>query len=141
MLKYISLLFSIFTIAFTTSSFTPFGCTDIIKSSCVPNLQPFLHNGQVNSVILNPGESSSTVLSFYSGNTYRLATCANGNAAEVYFEVSSPNSDKILYSSKDKQNSSWDFKVENSRKLVVNVVAPKNLTGETCVGLSVGFLQ
>ncbi len=138
-------LYKLFTLSafalLINSSFVRFGCYDLLDNKCVPALKPYLHNGQVNSATISAGERASTVLSFYSGNTYRISSCVADQNDQVHFEVRTAKSGKLLYSSKGKEKASWDFKLEASRKLVVDVIASDELKQKACVGISVGFLE
>ncbi len=121
----------------TISSFKLYECNEVVKNKCIPSLETFIHNGQFSSIKLAPGESSQTLVSFYSGHTYRIAAFDKTSSANTYFQVKTP-SNQLLYSSKDK-GPTWDFKVESSRKLIIDVISDKTLQEESCIGVVVGF--
>ena len=57
------------------------------KKKCLPVLKPFIHNGQLNSVTLSPGESASLMLTFYIDTEYRLAICGQEVLGEMSYKV------------------------------------------------------
>lgn len=139
----ISILF-VSSFLFSNSSYSQ--CKSFTKKKCMPELEPYIHNGQLNSVNLFPGESASLTIPFYSGQEYRILACAHKILGDgVYFEVKN-SKDKLIYSSKDK-SSAWDFKVSSTQDLVVDVFVPENTSVEGdmaqsgCISLLVGFKQ
>lgn len=137
--KIFSFLAVLVLFVFANTSFKLYQCNNIIKSRCIPALKPYIHNGQFNTISLMPGESASTVVSFYSGHTYRISACAQNDVPGTHFEIKTPN-DQVLYSSKDQDNT-WDFQVSSTRKLIIDIVSENGAEQEACVGLAIGFLE
>lgn len=123
------------------TSFEASNCNQTMKNDCKKILSPFIHNGQFNTLALAPGESISAHMTFYSGHKYRILTCHQGQAQDVYFEVKT-NEDQVVYSSKDKENK-WDFALESSANLRVDVYRAKEASDDSpaCVGLLIGFQE
>lgn len=124
------------------SSFTPADCKNSLKNQCKSRLNPFVHNGQFNTLNLQAGEQISTYMSFYQGHTYRIVTCQNNPSEEAfYFEVKTTE-DQLLYSSKGKANY-WDFKSEITTNLKIEVHAAGDPSNESasCVGVIIGFQE
>lgn len=118
-------------------------CKRFIQKKCLPVLTPYVHNGQLNSVDLFPGESVSLKIPFHSGNDYRLLACGQELLEGVYFEVQTADSE-LVYSNKGKKEKYWDFNVESTQELTVSVYAPPvensdELAPRGCVGLIIGF--
>ena len=141
------ILFSIFIISFLiTSQLSMAQCKSFTKKKCMPELEPFIHNGQLNSVNLFPGESASLAIPFYAGQEYRILACSHKVLGEdVYFEVKN-SKDKLIYSSKGKKTT-WDFKVSSTQELIIDIFVPTgakvegDLAQSGCVSLLVGFKQ
>lgn len=121
-------------------------CKGFIKKRCMPKLLPYVHNGQLNSIDLFPGESASLKIPFHSGHNYRVMACGQEILEGVYFEVYADDEKTLLYTSKEKASSSWDFSVQSTRELVIRVYAPteenpSELSPRGCVGLLIGFQE
>lgn len=118
-------------------------CTSFTKKKCMPELLPYIHNGQMNTVNLLPGESASTRASFYSGQDYRILVCPNKILENVYFEVRNSD-DEMVYSSKESKKEDWKFNVASTQELTINVFVPKTDADNPqagCVAVLIGFKE
>ncbi|HEU4719698.1 MAG TPA: hypothetical protein VFU15_17760 [Bacteroidia bacterium] len=137
-----TLLASLFTLA--VASDTVAQCNKTwVRKKCVPKIAPFIHNGQMNSTLLKEGGKMETVLTFYSGQDYRILVCAEETLENVSFTVSDMTG-KIVFDSKQHNNTDvWDFKVKTTMDLKVDVDAGTNEGGDGnatgCVSILVGF--
>ncbi len=122
-------------------------CKRYTKKYCLPSLSPYMHNGQLTSAVLNPGDSADIEMTFNAGKEYRLLVCNQEQIGNVQFKVLD-KSRKVLYKSDPEDaNPSWNFKVENTQQFTVQLVVPamkKNnqrtsLVPNGCVALLVGF--
>lgn len=119
-------------------------CNAFTKKKCLPNLAPFVHNGQLNSAMLMAGESAELQLTFYSGQQYRLMVCAQEILGDVTFKLKD-NTNKVIYNSADhKTKNFWEFDVKSTQQLTVEVVAPEskspnNLSQSGCISVLIGF--
>jgi hypothetical protein len=114
-----------------------------VRKKCIPKITPFIHNGQMNSLVLKEGGKMETTLTFYSGQDYRILICSEETLENVSFVVSDMNG-KIIFDSKEHNNTDvWDFKVKTTTELKVEVNGGKNETGNGtatgCVSILVGF--
>lgn len=92
-------------------------CNQFAKKSCMPELNPFTHNGQLNITPMAPGEEAELDLTFYSGMSYKLLVCAQEILGKAQFQVYD-NKNKIVFDNKDHNFAkSWEFEVD--RKSVV----------------------
>ena len=120
-------------------------CKGFVKKQ-IPKLAPFIHNGQVNSSVLLSGDQAELTLTFYSGQTYRIMVDAQEVLGDVYFIMKDAGNTQ-LFSSKDKGKfDSWDFSVESTQQMTINVVVPNvdsptGLVPSGCVSILVGFKQ
>lgn len=120
-------------------------CTSFTKKKCMPELLPYIHNGQMNTVDLAPGESASTKASFYSGQDYRILVCPHKILENVYFEVRTSD-DEMVYSSKDSKKEEWNFNVASTQELTINVYVPSaeaanGIVQSGCIAVLVGFKE
>jgi hypothetical protein len=122
-------------------------CKGFTKKRCIPELAPYIHNGQLTSTLLNPGDFADVDLTFNAGKEYKIVVCSHNQIGKVQFKVLDA-SRKVLYASdKEEVNPSWIFRVENTQKLIVQLRVPKmeannqDMVPNGCVALLVGFKQ
>jgi hypothetical protein len=124
-------------------------CKRYTKKNCLPSLAPYLHNGQLTSAYMVPGDSADVLMTFNAGKEYRILVCSQEMIGKVQFKVLDKKR-KVLYSSDEEEaNPSWDFKVENTQQFIIQLTVPAkekdvhktNLVQNGCVALLVGFKQ
>ena len=140
-----NIFLSLFTALLLSISFNSANaqCNAFTKKKCMPALSPYIHNGQLNSVALTPGEDAELVITFYSGQDYRLLVCYQEVLGDVSFKVLDSQHTQLFDSKEDKVNQ-WDFNVKSTQQLIVQVIIPpaKSKTGivdQGCVSVLVGF--
>ena len=137
-------ILSVFAVTIMLSSVGFGQCKSFTKKKCMPDLLPYIHNGQLNSISLFPGESASLKVPFYSGQDYRIMACAHKLLGDVYFEVKTSD-DNPVYNSQGKSNA-WDFNVASTQELTIDVYvaedeAASEMAQSGCVAVLVGFKQ
>ncbi|HIA36512.1 MAG TPA: hypothetical protein EYN89_07185 [Flavobacteriales bacterium] len=127
-------------------------CKGFAKRKCLPELKPFIHNGQLNSTTLMEGESAELVMTFHAKQQYRVIICSQESLDKVAFIIMDMDRE-VLFDSEDEGNSNnWDFNVNATQQMIIMVSVPKpkkhsnaNLTGTMvqsgCVALLVGFKE
>ncbi len=122
-------------------------CKGYTKKHCLPSLAPYIHNGQLTSAVLVPGDAADIEMTFNAGKEYRIIVCNQDQIGNVQFKILD-QSRKVLYESDyEEKNPSWDFKVENTQQLIVQLKVPEmeknnqrtNLVPNGCVAVLVGF--
>lgn len=118
-------------------------CRGFTKKTCRPQIEPYIHNGQMNSAVLFPGDSADIMLTFYSGQQYRLVICAEEQLGEVTYKVSDIDRN-VVFDSEKSDGAAFDFKVESTQQLVVSVNVPDSenthdIDFQGCVAILVGF--
>lgn len=119
-------------------------CKNFTMKKCMPGLAPFLHNGQLNSTTLSPGESAEMQMTFYSGQEYRLLVCGQEVLGNIAFKVTDMDK-KPLFDSREHNNAtSWDFKMASTQQIVIEVIVPNSksandLNQSACVSMLVGY--
>ena len=132
-------------VALLTSATTFAQCKGFVKKQ-IPQLAPFIHNGQINSSVLLSGDHAELTLTFYSGQTYRIMVGSQETLGDVWFVMKDAAKGQ-LFSSKDQGKSDyWDFSVESTQQLTIEVMvpesdAPSGLVPSGCVSILVGFKQ
>ena len=118
-------------------------CRGFTKKKCLPQITPYIHNGQMNGAVLFPGDSADIMLTFYSGQEYRLVICAEEQLGDVSYTVSDVDRN-VIFDSEKSDNKSFDFKVESTQQLIVSVAVPESqnthdIDFQGCVAILVGF--
>jgi len=125
-------------------------CKGFAKRKCLPELKPFIHNGQLNSTTLMEGESAELIMTFHAKQQYRVIVCGQESLDNVSFIMMDMDRE-VLFDSDDEGNSNnWDFNVNATQQMILLVSVPKpkkhsnaNLTGTLvqsgCIALLVGF--
>jgi hypothetical protein len=133
----------VFITLFSIESFSQ--CKGFTQKQCMPQLKPYIHNGQMNNIQLFPGQTADLTQTFYSGQEYRILVCNQEVLGdELYFEVFTKDG-KLVYTNKEKDNKKiWDFSVASTQNLTIHVTVPENdspsVAEQTgCVAVMVGF--
>ncbi len=119
-------------------------CKAFAKKVCLPELGPYVHDGNYHAAVLVEGEEAELYKTFYSDMEYRVAICGEDKLPNVEFKVLDANKN-VLYSNKDANFAkTWDFKLQSSQqlKLIVKVSsfnAPGDTPASGCVSIMFGF--
>lgn len=119
-------------------------CASFQKKKCMPKIQPFTLNGQVNTSVLSSGQKTSLNLTFYSGQDYRIVVCGQPQLGDLTFKVMDSNKKVVFDSQKNDYPDFWDFKVKNTQQFIVEVQVPESESTSSvlpsgCVSIMVGF--
>lgn len=149
LMRYIGLnklFLAMFVLLTTVSGFSQ-NCRTFAKSKCLPELVPYIHDGQYNVTTLSPGESAQMYMTFYSGQEYRVLACAEESLGDkVIMKIRDANRNVIFDNSENNYVNWWAFNVKSSQQLIIEVSIPKQSfdTGEKpmgCVTILVGFMN
>lgn len=141
MYKKLIILFAVGLISFLGNA----QCKSFTKKKCIPELKEYVFNGQLNTVVLARGEEAELMLSFYSKQSYRMYVCAEEQLGDVTFEILDTDRN-VIYKSKDKASTLFDFKVPSTQQLIVRVYVPGEGTKHAldfrgCLSVLVGFIE
>ncbi|NQY66145.1 MAG: hypothetical protein HRT72_00250 [Flavobacteriales bacterium] len=117
-------------------------CKSFTKKKCVPQLAPYIHNGQFNSAVIAAGETVEIGMVFYKGQDYRVLVGTQEVLGEVVFMLIDGDG-KELYSNGGGDDN-FDFNVDATQRLTIRIVAPKSETTtgilpSGCISLLIGF--
>jgi hypothetical protein len=121
-------------------------CKGFTKRNCLPELTPYLSNGQFNAAFMIPGESADVEINFNQGLTYRVVICADPFLEGLNYQIS--DQEGFIYTTdtiKDK-TAHTDLEVTQSKALTLTINIPdkENTTGivrNGCVSILVGFKE
>ncbi|MEX2379557.1 MAG: hypothetical protein WD530_02360 [Vicingaceae bacterium] len=121
-------------------------CKGFTKRSCLPELSPYLSNGQFNAAYMIPGESADVEINFNQGLSYRLVICADPFLEGVNYQIS--DEDGFVYTTDTIKGKTayTDLEVTQSKALTLSITIPdkENTTGivrNGCVSILVGFKE
>lgn len=135
--SFILFVFALFTVSASAQ------CNMFTKKKCIPQLAPFVHNGQLNSAQLGAGESAELQLTFYAGQEYRVLICGQEIFKDINFRLKDQNN-KELFNTEGKNEKYWDFKVNSTQQLTLEVKTAESdnkggMVESGCVSVLVGF--
>lgn len=122
-------------------------CKRFTEKHCLPDLEPYQNNGQINTTTLFEGDSATLNMTFYSLLDYRLMVCSHDVLGDgVYFRVKDSDGE-ILFTNKDGEEKHWDFRVNSTQDLHIDVVVPSNsetisnMPPSGCVSVVLGYKE
>lgn len=121
-------------------------CKGFTKRNCLPELSPYLSNGQFNAAYMIPGESADVEINFNQGLSYRVVICGDPFLEGINYQIS--DQEGFVYTTdtvKDK-TAYTDLEVTQSKALTLTINIPdkENTTGivrNGCVSILVGFKE
>ncbi len=134
--KIILLVFS-----FNTAAFGQ--CNILTKTKCLPKLKPYLNTQQLCNTVLLSGDKTQLSSTFYYGDEYRLLVCAQEQLGKIQLNIKDAQNN-IIFTTKGYGVIMWDFNVESTQELTLEVVTPPVPDNETveksgCVSILMGF--
>lgn len=101
----------------------------------------FISDGQTYRAFLDEEQTAEFYTTFFKGSTYRIAATAGTKDKYVIFEVYD-TSMNLIFSSADHGNTPyWDFKVENTLDIVIQVKLDPDKKSSGCGVMLIGFKQ
>ncbi|MDE5419236.1 hypothetical protein L3049_14645 [Labilibaculum sp. DW002] len=118
-------------------------CNEYTKKECIPQLNPYTFNGQLNNAVLSEGETAELQLTFYKDQEYRILVEGENSLGKIQFQLYDTDYN-LLYDNSDEDHTNlWDFMVESTDDFVIRVLIPNDEEKEKvesgCVSILVGF--
>lgn len=114
---------------------------DLAKPSKKDKNALFISDGQTYRAFLDEEQTAEFYTTFFKGGTYRIAASAGTKDKYVIFEVYD-SSMNLIFSSKDHGNTPyWDFKVENTVDITIQVKLDPDKKSSGCGVMLIGFKQ
>lgn len=127
-------------LAFNTAAFGQ--CNLFAKSKCFPKLKPYLNTQQLCNTVLLNGDKTQLTSTFYYGDEYRLIVCAQEALGKIQLNIRDAQNN-IIFTTKGYGMIMWDFNVESTQDLTLEVVTPPasgdGLDKSGCVSIIMGF--
>ncbi len=121
-------------------------CKGFTKKNCIPKLEPFTYNGQLNSAVLNEGDVAELLLTFYGGQDYRIVVCSQKILGNIEFKLLDTEHNLIFYNKEHDFVPFWDFSATSTQQLIVEVIVPEqesrsSMVQSGCVSILIGFKE
>jgi hypothetical protein len=121
-------------------------CKGFTKKSCLPSLEPYLYNGQLNSAVLSEGDVAELLLTFYGGQDYRILVCTQEMLGKVEYKLLDTDRNEVFYNKDHDFTNTWDFNANSTQQLIVQVVVPAgekkaDIVNSGCVSILIGFKE
>lgn len=119
-------------------------CKDFIKKKGLPQLSPYIFNGQMNSALLNEGDIAELILTFYANQDYRILICSEEHLGKVEFKLYDIQNNLLFDNKKYDHAQLWDFTSTATQQIRLELEVPESLNPEIqsrngCVAILVGF--
>jgi len=118
-------------------------CNDYAKNVCKELLKPYIHDGNYNVAVLSEGEKAELYKTFYTGQEYRVAICAQEPLIGVEFVIKNEVGKILYYNKHDKYNSTWDFKIDGTQQMIISIKVlednNKKVKNKGCVAIMFGL--
>ncbi len=119
-------------------------CNNFTKKTCIPQLSPYIFNGQVNATLLNEGDVAEVVLTFYANQDYRLLICSESLLGNIEFRLYDTQNTLLFDNKKYDYAKMWDFNSTATQQIRVEIEVPEgldldNIAKNGCVSILVGF--
>ncbi len=117
-------------------------CNGFAKKS-LAKLKPYLNTQQVFSTVLLNGDKTQLSSTFYYGDEYRLLITADDKLGKIQLNIKDSQGN-VVFTTKAYGTIMWDFNVESTQDLTLEVVTPEAPAGQTedksgCVAIVIGF--
>ena len=121
-------------------------CKSFVKVNCIPQLTPYIHDGNYQAVIMGEGEEAEVYKTIFAGQAYRLIVCVDDLLPNVEFVVSDIRRNILFDNRKSGNVKIWDFKPDASQQIKVTIRIPKSQKSDRdlvygCVGVLFSLLE
>jgi len=101
-------------------------CKTFVRGSCLPQLIPYIHDGNFQAAIMSEGEEAEVYKTVFSGQSYRLLVCIDDVIPHIEFVVSDIRRNILFDNRKNGNVTVWDFKPDASQQIKVTIRIPKS---------------
>lgn len=115
-------------------------CVGFAKAVVKPGLSPYLHDGNYNATILGEGETIVLKKTIFEGQKYRLIARGVPELPGIHFRVLDADSSLLFDNATVEYASQWDFDVQTTRTIQVEVTVLEDENTEASTGGCVAIL-
>ncbi len=115
-------------------------CSSFARAVVKPDLTPYVHDGNYNAAILGEGEAIVLRKTVFNGQKYRLVVKGVPDLPGVRFRLVDENDNILFDNANHDYVSHWDFDVQGTRTLSVEVAVLEDEASEKTTGGCVAVL-
>jgi hypothetical protein len=142
MKKYISVILIVFAVLFTVDKANA-QCKGFFKNLIAEKMSPYIHDGNYNSSVLYETKVIDIVQTFNGGQSYRVVVSGSDKIPPVELKVLDKKGKLIYRNVNYDRTKVWDFKVESTQKMTIQVKVPssdrEDKWAKGCVAVLIGF--
>jgi hypothetical protein len=104
-------------------------CNSFTKNKCRPKVLPYNSVEQIHSTVLLSNDKLRLNTTFYYGDDYRIVVCGDETLGKITLNLKD-KSNKVVFTTSGFGSIQWDFKVESTQDLTLEVITPAPPKGE-----------
>lgn len=133
---------SIFAFFFLLFSSGGYAQCDQVATACEQQIKDrFISDGQSYRALLSGTDIAEFETTLLGGNTYRIGACSGTSEGNLIFKIFDEDKN-LLFSNSDYNNASyWDFAIENTMVLTIEVTLDNTRAESGCAVLVIGFAR
>lgn len=139
-------IFKILVVVLIFNTHSSAQCNAFVKMKCLPKLKPYLNTQQLANTVLLTGDKTQLTSTFYYGDEYRILICAQEALGKIKLNIKDA-SDKIIFTTSGYGMIMWDFNLEATQDLTLEVISAPleeskggdGLDKSGCVSIIMGF--
>jgi hypothetical protein len=132
--------FALLVIGFFLAANTSAQCVSFARAIAKPELAPFLHDGNFNATILGEGETIVLKKTVFQGQKYRLVIKGVPELPGLHYRILDTDSKVLFDNASHGYISKWDFDIQTTRTLQVEITVLEDDKPETSIGGCVAVL-
>ncbi len=99
----------------------------------------YISDGQVYRSLLSGDDVAEFQTTLFAGNTYRIAVCSGTDDTNLIFRLSDQERNMLFSNTDYNKESYWDFYVENTMPVTVEVMLDNSRNESGCAVVVIGF--
>lgn len=115
-------------------------CVSFARAVAKPELSPYIHDGNYNATILGEGESVVLRKTVFEGQKYRIVVKSVPELPGLRFRVIDSGSQVLFDNAMYDYATSWDFDIQDTRTISVEVTVREDEFPERSTGGCVAIL-
>jgi len=121
-------------------------CKGFTKRNCLPGLEPYLSNGQLNAAQMTAGQNAEVQLTFSKGLSYRLLVCTDPYFENTIYLLKSLDDTVLATDTITDTYVVQDIEVDQTQPLMLQIQLPEienttDIVRDGCVTILIGFKE
>ena len=121
-------------------------CKGFTKRNCLPGLDPYMSNGQLNAARMTAGQNAEVQLTFNKGLSYRLLVCTDPYFENTTYQIKGMDSAVLATDTIKETYAVQDIQVDQTQPLTLEIQLPEienttDIVRDGCVTILIGFKE